>query len=83
MSGIGGRDLCAIGSPRAAVFNNPNSTILGVMSALYSLGSCASLPLVPYVTDKLGRRMAILVGSIIMIIGAILQMAAQDCKPSP
>ena len=51
------------------------------MSALYSLGSIASLPFVPFVSDRLGRRMAILVGSIIMIIGAILQMAAQDCKP--
>ena len=50
------------------------------MSSLYSLGSIASLPFVPAVSDRLGRRMAILVGSIIMIIGAILQMAAQDCE---
>jgi MFS family permease len=63
-----------------SVFHNPNSTILGLMSSLYSLGSLASLPFVPWVTDRLGRRMAILVGSIIMIIGAVLQMAAQDCE---
>ena len=60
-------------------FNNPNSTILGLMSSLYSLGSIASLPFVPLVADRFGRRMSIIVGSIIMIIGAILQMAAQDC----
>ncbi|KAF7789433.1 hypothetical protein EIP86_000377 [Pleurotus ostreatoroseus] len=59
-------------------FNNPNSTILGLMSSLYSLGSIAALPFVPFVADRLGRRMSIIVGSIIMIIGAILQMAAQD-----
>lgn len=50
------------------------------MSSLYSLGSIASLPFVPFVADRLGRRMSIIVGSIIMIIGAILQMAAQDCE---
>lgn len=64
----------------SADFNNPNSTILGLMSSLYSLGSIAALPFVPFVADRLGRRMSIIVGSIIMIIGAILQMAAQDCK---
>ncbi|EKM59909.1 uncharacterized protein PHACADRAFT_250708 [Phanerochaete carnosa HHB-10118-sp] len=59
-------------------FHNPNSAILGLMSALYSLGSIASLPFVPFVSDRLGRRMAILLGSAIMIVGAVLQMAAQN-----
>ena len=49
------------------------------MSSLYSLGSIASLPFVPWVSDRFGRRAAILLGSAIMIVGAILQMAAQDC----
>ena len=61
------------------VFDHPRSTILGLLSALYSLGSICSLPFVPFVTDKLGRRWAILFGSIIMVIGAALQTAAQDC----
>ncbi|EMD40334.1 hypothetical protein CERSUDRAFT_130089 [Gelatoporia subvermispora B] len=61
-----------------AFFHNPRSTILGLLSALYSLGSVCSLPLVPFVTDRMGRRWAIGFGSIIMIIGAILQTAAQD-----
>ncbi|KAI0784889.1 hexose transporter [Abortiporus biennis] len=59
-------------------FGHPKSTILGLLSALYSLGSICSLPFVPYVTDRLGRRWAIIVGSIIMMIGAILQTASQD-----
>ncbi|KIP10375.1 hypothetical protein PHLGIDRAFT_33910 [Phlebiopsis gigantea 11061_1 CR5-6] len=59
-------------------FHNPNSTILGLISSLYSLGSIASLPFVPFVSDRFGRRFAILFGSCIMVIGAILQMAAQD-----
>lgn len=62
-----------------AVFNHPRSAILGLLSALYSLGSICSLPFVPFVTDRLGRRWAIIMGSIIMMIGAILQTASQDC----
>ena len=50
-----------------------------VLSALYSLGSICSLPFVPFVTDKMGRRWAILFGSVIMVIGASLQTAAQNC----
>lgn len=48
------------------------------MSAIYSLGSIASLPFVPFVSDRLGRRKAILFGSLIMVVGAVLQLAAQD-----
>ena len=64
---------------RATVFGHPRSTILGLLSALYSLGSICSLPFVPLVTDKWGRRFAIAFGSVIMIIGAALQTASQDC----
>ncbi|RPD67473.1 hexose transporter [Lentinus tigrinus ALCF2SS1-7] len=61
-----------------AFFNHPRSTILGLLSALYSLGSICSLPFVPLVTDRWGRRFAIAFGSVIMIIGAVLQTASQD-----
>ncbi|KAI0832893.1 hexose transporter [Trametes gibbosa] len=61
-----------------AFFGHPRSTILGLLSALYSLGSICSLPFVPFVTDRYGRRFAIIFGSIIMVIGAALQTASQD-----
>ncbi|KAI0677721.1 hexose transporter [Trametes maxima] len=61
-----------------AFFNHPRSTILGLLSALYSLGSICSLPFVPFVTDRFGRRWAIIFGSIIMVIGAALQTSSQD-----
>lgn len=63
----------------SSVFGHPRSTILGLLSALYSLGSICSLPFVPYVTDKWGRKFAIAFGSVIMIIGAALQTSSQDC----
>lgn len=49
------------------------------MSAVYSLGAILSLPLVPWVTDHLGRRLSIVSGSVFMVIGAALQAASQDC----
>ncbi|KAF5322318.1 hypothetical protein D9619_000144 [Psilocybe cf. subviscida] len=59
-------------------YHHPRSVLLGVMSAIYFAGAVCSLPFVPFVTDGLGRRGAITTGSIIMIIGAILQGASQD-----
>ncbi|KAK0190362.1 general substrate transporter [Armillaria mellea] len=61
-----------------AFYHSPRSTLLGLMSAIYSLGAIAVLPFVPYVTDHLGRRWAIVFGSILMIIGAALQTASQN-----
>lgn len=54
-------------------FGNPRGAQLGLMSAIMSLGSICSTPIAPWVADKYGRRWGITVGSIIMIIGAIIQ----------
>ncbi|KXN88986.1 Lactose permease [Leucoagaricus sp. SymC.cos] len=59
-------------------FHSPRSTLLGLMSAMYSLGAIVCLPFVPLVTDGLGRRRAIFLGSVIMIIGAIIQTCARN-----
>jgi len=59
-------------------FNHPDGSILGILSAAYSLGTVLALPFVPFVTDRLGRKLPIVIGSIIMVIGAILQTATQN-----
>jgi len=59
-------------------FDKPDKAKLGFMSASYSLGCILALPFVPVVNDRYGRRFSITAGSIIMIIGAILQCAAQN-----
>jgi len=59
-------------------FHSPRSALLGLMSAIYSLGAILSLPFVPLLTDGLGRRWSIVCGSGIMIVGAILQAASQN-----
>lgn len=45
----------------------------GLIAAAYSFGAMLSLPIVPFINDKFGRRMAIFIGSWIMVIGAIIQ----------
>ena len=64
---------------RLSVFNKPTGAKLGILSAIYSLGAIISLPVVPLIADGLGRRNAIIVGSVVMILGAALQTAATNC----
>ena len=57
-----------------------NPKIIGFMSACYQLGSILAVPIAPWLNQRYGRRMAIFVGSVIMVIGAILQGFAQHGK---
>ena len=57
---------------------NLTAELKGIISAAYSLGAILSLPVVPFVNKRLGRRWSIAIGSIIMIIGAIIQGFAQN-----
>lgn len=47
------------------------------MSACYQLGSILAVPVSPWLNQRYGRRMSIFVGSLIMVVGAILQGFAQ------
>jgi len=59
-------------------FNHPDGPILGFLIASYSLGTVLGLPFVPFVADRFGRRMSIVIGSIIMMVGAALQTVTQN-----
>ncbi|KAF1934891.1 hexose transporter-like protein [Clathrospora elynae] len=56
-----------------AYFNEPQGALLGIISSAYNLGAIFALPLVPYVSDKFGRRWAIFIGSWIMFAGSLVQ----------
>jgi sugar porter (SP) family MFS transporter len=58
-------------------FNNPTGSLKGIIAAAYSLGAILSLPFIPIVNDKFGRRWSIFGGSVIMVIGALIQGFAQ------
>ena len=47
--------------------------MLGLMVNMQVIGGAVSLPLAPYVADKYGRRIAIFIGSIIIIGAALIQ----------
>ena len=58
---------------RATDFHHFHSTSLGLIVAMYSLGSFVAVPFSPLVVDKIGRRYPILLGGVISIVGGILQ----------
>ncbi|KAH0588215.1 hypothetical protein H2248_006927 [Termitomyces sp. 'cryptogamus'] len=59
-------------------FHSPQSTLLGLISAMFSLGAIVVLPFVPLITDRLGRRHATALGSLFTIIGAAMQTGAKN-----
>ncbi|KEF54122.1 uncharacterized protein A1O9_09917 [Exophiala aquamarina CBS 119918] len=54
-------------------FGHPKGALLGVTGASYNLGGLPVLPIVPWVIDRIGRKYSIALGSVILIIGTILQ----------
>lgn len=54
-------------------FGDPCGADAGILAAALSLGACLSLPFIPYVNDGFGRRASIMFGSILMIIGSVIQ----------
>ncbi|KAJ4360743.1 uncharacterized protein N0V89_001310 [Didymosphaeria variabile] len=59
-------------------FNNPEGGMLGLLVACYNLGALTSIPFVSIVSDHVGRRWSIVFGSVIMIIGSIMQGLSQN-----
>ncbi|KAH8645997.1 general substrate transporter [Tricladium varicosporioides] len=55
--------------PQYAV--EPN--LKGFLGASYNLGSILALPFVPLINDRFGRRWSIMIGSLISVVGAIMQ----------
>ncbi|KAL5113433.1 hypothetical protein ACEQ8H_008701 [Pleosporales sp. CAS-2024a] len=59
-------------------FNHPSGGILGFMVAAYNLGGITAIPFVALFSDRFGRRLSIVFGSVVMIVGAILQGLARN-----
>jgi len=54
--------------------------LLGFMSSCYQLGSILAVPIAPWFNQRFGRRWSIMVGSMVMCVGAILQGFSQHGK---
>ncbi|KAJ6482914.1 general substrate transporter [Mycena vitilis] len=59
-------------------YHRPGASQIGIITAMYSLGAIFSLPFVPRVVDRRGRRVSIILGCSLMLVGAVLQGAAQN-----
>lgn len=53
-----------------------NSTMQGFVTAIYEIGCLAGALFILAMGDVLGRRRAMIIGGVIMIIGAIIQVTA-------
>ncbi|KAI1186183.1 general substrate transporter [Nemania serpens] len=56
-----------------AYFGHPTGGYKGILASALPLGAVIGLPLIPLVNDNLGRRWCVMTGSIIMIIGSLIQ----------
>ncbi|KAH7035959.1 lactose permease [Microdochium trichocladiopsis] len=54
-----------------------NPSLLGFMNACYQLGTIFAVPIAPWLNNKFGRRWSIMSGSLIMMVGALIQGFAQ------
>lgn len=54
-------------------FDNPQGSLKGIIAAAYPLGAILSLPIIPIINDRLGRRWSIFIGSFIMVIASLVQ----------
>jgi MFS family permease len=54
-------------------FGNPQGSLKGIIAAAYPLGAILSLPLIPIINDRFGRRWSIFIGSLIMVIASLVQ----------
>ncbi|THH32814.1 hypothetical protein EUX98_g1392 [Antrodiella citrinella] len=59
-------------------FGTPAGGRLGLLNAIQNIGSLAGYPFAPYLSDGLGRRPTIWIGSAIMLVAVVLQSAAQN-----
>lgn len=62
--------------PFLRTFGFPNATMQGQIVATYDIGCIIGTLVSMFAGDKLGRRKCILIGCVILLIGAILQTAS-------
>lgn len=64
------------GNTFAQVFDNPNPTVTGLMVSLYEVGCMFGSITIIFWGDNLGRRMSLVIGGVIVIIGTVIQASS-------
>ncbi|KAF9457782.1 general substrate transporter [Collybia nuda] len=57
-------------------YNYPEGKTLGLINSAQSIGCLIGLPFSPYISDGIGRRSTLFLGSLIMLVGVSLQTFA-------
>lgn len=57
-------------------FENPTGSILGVVNAAQSIGSVIALPVTGMLSDRIGRRLTLLSGAIVIVVASAIQAAS-------
>ncbi|SCO92633.1 related to hexose transporter protein [Fusarium oxysporum] len=57
-------------------YNNPTGATLGIISASLAIGTAAGVPIMPYINDHFGRKACVLIGSVVVAIGVVIQTCA-------
>jgi len=50
---------------------------------MLGIGSVVALPVVPWVNDRYGRKLSIVLGSLIVVVGVVIQTAAVNRTYAP
>ncbi|KAF9468077.1 general substrate transporter [Collybia nuda] len=61
-------------------FNHPSGKTLGLINAAQNIGCLVGLPISPFLSDGLGRRPTLFLGSLIMLAGIAIQTAATSVQ---
>ncbi|KAH7125711.1 hypothetical protein B0J11DRAFT_568449 [Dendryphion nanum] len=67
-----------VGAPFLAFFDNPSPATLGFVTSIYDLGCFAGAIISSFVGERLGRRWMLLISTVIMTIGIVIQTFAAD-----
>src|ERR1700710_1531825 len=68
--------LTRISTDQVSAFHHPSPATRGLLNAIMSVGSILALPITPYIADIFGRRVGVITGCLIMIVGVVIQSAA-------
>lgn len=66
--------------PFQETFHKPSASLLGTIVAIYELGCFAGAIATALVGERLGRRMSILLGAVVMLGGAGFQAGVSSSK---
>jgi len=68
-------------APFKETFHDPSPSLLGTIVAIYEIGCFVGSLITALVGERLGRRMSILTGAIIMLGGAGMQAGVSAAGP--